>query len=226
VQPRIAHTATMLLSGKVLIAGGGRGGMPGGYIAYDTAEIYDPASRKFSPVSAHMINDRVGAASVLLRDGRVLIISGKSARMLTTGLRGNLASLTPLRSAEIYDPESGAFVRTGRMNTAHYLGTATMLENGQVLVVGGYLIQGPTVVGMRDAEIYQPEQSQFVQVSPTNVARLENTATMLADGEVLIAGGIDGNSNISASVEFYSPRTHRFQMMPEQVAHASANTSE
>jgi len=216
-QPRVAHVATLLHSGKVLIAGGGRGGMPGGYISYDTAELFDPDTRTFAKMRAHMIFDRVGAAALRLNDGRVLIVGGKSGRVVTSR-HVNLASLTPLNSAEIYDPESNSFIRTGDMSAPHYLPTATMLGNGQVLVVGGWTIQGFVVVGMRDADLYQPETNRFVRAGRTNVARLENTADLLPDGEVLIAGGIDERSYVTASAEFYSPTQHRFLMLPEPVA--------
>ena len=216
-QPRVAHVAALLGTGKVLIAGGGRGGMPGGYISYDTAEMYDPSTRSFSAVRAHMKSDRVGAAAVKLNDGRVLIVGGKSGRVVSSRHR-NLSSLTPLNTAEIFDPESGTFIRTGDMSAPHYLATATMLDNGDVLVVGGWTIRGPLVVGMRDAEVYQPETNRFVHVGQTNVARLTNTATLLNDGEVLIAGGVADKALITASVEFYSPKQHRFLMLPETSA--------
>ena len=216
-QPRVAHVAALLGTGKVLIAGGGRGGMPGGYISYDTAEMYDPSSRTFTPIRAHMKSDRVGAAAVKLNDGRVLIVGGKSGRMMTSRLR-NIASFTPLNTAEVYDPEAGAFIKTGDMSAPHYLATATMLDDGNVLVVGGWLVQGPIVVGMHDAEVYQPETNRFYQAGRTNVARLTNTATLLNDGEVLIAGGVADKALITASVEFYSPKQHQFLMVPETFA--------
>jgi galactose oxidase-like protein len=216
-QPRVAHVAALLGTGKVLIAGGGRGGMPGGYISYDTAEMYDPSTRSFSAMRAHMKSDRVGAAAVKLNDGRVLIVGGKSGRVVTSRHR-NLSSLTPLNTAEIFDPESGTFIRTGDMSAPHYLATATMLDNGDVLVVGGWTIRGPLVVGMRDAEVYQPETNRFVSVGQTNVPRLTNTATLLNDGEVLIAGGVADKALITASVEFYSPKQHQFLMLPETSA--------
>jgi hypothetical protein len=212
-QPRVAHVAAPLGNGKVLIAGGGRGGMPGGYISYDTAEIYDPATRRFTRVGAHMISDRVGAAAVKLDDGRVLIVGGKSGRVLV-GIR-SLASMTPLATAELYDPESGTFLNTDTMRDPHYLATATKLNDGDVLVVGGWLVQGPVVVGMRDAEVYQSESNIFSHIGRTKVARLTNTATLLNDGEVLIAGGVADKAQITAAVEFYSPRQHRFLMLPE-----------
>ncbi|HYL57932.1 MAG TPA: kelch repeat-containing protein [Candidatus Acidoferrales bacterium] len=217
-QPRIAHTATRLLNGAVLIAGGGRGDRPGGYIAYDTAEIFDPATSRFTPLRVRMVNARVGAAAVLLQSGRALIVGGKSGQILTAGIAPNLASLTPLDTAEFYDPESGLFAATARMGAPHYLPTTTLLDNGQVLVVGGWVMQGPTIVGMRDGEVYDPAWNRFSRVGRTNVARLENTATLLDGGDVLIAGGIDGSSNITAAVELYSARAHRFATLPEAAA--------
>jgi hypothetical protein len=74
------------------------------------------------------------------------------------------------------------------------------------------------VIGMRDADLYQPETNRFSRAGRTNVARLQNTADLLPDGEVLIAGGIDERSYVTASAEFYSPTQHRFLMLPEPVA--------
>jgi hypothetical protein len=165
-----------------------------------------------------MKSDRVGAAAVKLNDGRVLIVGGKSGRVVMSRRHPNLASLTPLNTAEIFDPESGAFIKTGDMSAPHYLPTATLLDSGNVLVVGGWTIQGPVVVGMRDAEVYQPETNLFSHVGSTNVARLTNTATLMNDGEVLIAGGIADKSLVTAAVEFYSPKQHRFLMLPETPA--------
>jgi len=216
-QPRVAHVAALLGTGKVLIAGGGRGGMPGGYISYDTAEMYDPSTRSFSAVRAHMKSDRVGAAAVSLNDGRVLIVGGKSGRVVTSRNR-NLSSLTPLNTAEIFDPESSTFTRTGDMSAPHYLATATMLDNGNVLVVGGWTIRGPLVVGMREADLFLPESNLFSHLGQTNVPRLTNTATLLNDGEVLIAGGVADKALITSSVEFYSPKQHQFLMLPETSA--------
>jgi hypothetical protein len=216
-QPRVAHVAALLGTGQVLIAGGGRGGMPGNYISYDTAEIYNPSTSSFSPMFAHMKSDRVGAAAVRLSDGRVLIVGGKSGRVLM-GRAPNIASLTPLNTAEIYDPESNSFIATGNMAAPHYLATATRLDNGNVLVVGGWTIQGPIVVGMRDAEVFMPGTNLFSQVGPTHVARLTNTATLLNDGEVLVAGGIAERALVTASVEFYSPTQNQFLMVPESSA--------
>ncbi len=214
--PREAHVAVLLGTGKVLIAGGGRGGMPGGYIAYQNAEIFDPASGRFSALAAPMHSDRVGAAAVRLNDGRVLIVGGKSGKMLY-GRRGiNLAFFTPLDTAEIFDPETSRFIATPPMHAPHYLATATVLNDGDVLVVGGWRMQGNVIGGMYDAELYRPRSAgsmgrgSFAEVAPLHVARLENTATLLPDAQVLVAGGINSKGLVTASVEFYSPTRRHF----------------
>ena len=216
--PREAHVAVALLSGQVLIAGGGRGGMPGGYISYDTAEMFDPNSSSFRPVNSHMTSDRVGPAAVLLQDGRALIVGGKSGKVLMGGMFGgtrNIASFAPLNTTDIYDPEAHKFLKGPNAKAPHYLGTATMLTDGSVIVIGGYRQQGPTVVGMYDADLYDRNLGIFVHVAPTHVARLEETSTLLPNGKVLVAGGIDANSKITSSIEFYAPNRRAFQLEPE-----------
>jgi large repetitive protein len=210
--PRVAHVAVLLGSGQVLIAGGGRGDMPGGYIVYQSAETYSPELKQFSRVPAPMKNDRVGAAALLLNDGRALIVGGKSGKVLTSFGPGtlNLNSLAPLNTAETYDPESGSFVLTGNLQAPHYLPRLVKLQDGNVLVTSGWKIQGPVVAGMADAEVFLPATSGFSGVAPMHVARLQNSSTLLPDGNVLVAGGVDGNSLVTASVEFYDSRAHRF----------------
>jgi hypothetical protein len=211
--PRVAHVAVLLGSGQVLIAGGGRGDMPGGYIVYyQNAETYSPEFKQFNRVPAHMNSDRVGAAALLLNDGRALIVGGKSGKVLTSFGPGtlNLNSMAPLNTAETYDPESGSSVLTGNLQAPHYLPRLVKLQDGNVLVTSGWKIQGPVVVGMADAEVFVPSTNAFSGVPPMHVARLQNSSTLLPDGNVLIAGGVDGNSQITASVEFYDSRAHRF----------------
>jgi Kelch motif len=208
--PREAQVAVLMRNGRVLIAGGGRGDMPGGYIAYQNAEIFNPATGQFTAVVAPMISDRVGAGAVLLDDGRVLIAGGKSGKMIIREMGPGLNFLTPLASAEVFDPETSSFIAVGNMREAHYLPTLTKLRDATVLVIGGWKMEGPVVVGMRDAEIFEPYGDRFVTVGPTHVARLDSTATLLTDGEVLVAGGFDSQGYVTAAVEFFDPALHRF----------------
>jgi hypothetical protein len=214
--PREAHTATLLKSGKVLIAGGGRGGMPGGYIAYDTAEIFDPTLGTFSALAARMTADRVSHAAAPLEDGRVLLAGGKSGKILMGGFEHSLFWLAPLESAEVYDPESNRFRAVAPMTKSHYLGVATPLPDGDVLISGGWNLKGPVIVGRATAELFHPADNSFYAAPRLHVPRLEQTATLLANGQVLIAGGLDGDSNVTASVEFYAPKERRFIVRPLQ----------
>lgn len=213
--PREAHSATLLRSGKVLIAGGGRGGMPGGYIAYDTAEIFDPAHNTFSTLGTHMVVDRVGLAAALLDDGRVLLVGGKTSKILTGRLGGtSLFWLAPLDTAEVFDPESNSFRPVGRMQATHYLGVATKLNNGMVLVTGGWNAIGGTIGGQRTADLFDPAGNIFSGGGELHVARFNQTSTLLPNGDVMVAGGLDGDGNVTSTVEFFAPHHGEFILAP------------
>jgi hypothetical protein len=212
--PREAHSATLLRNGKVLIAGGGRGGMPGGYIVYATAEIFDPASNTFSTLSAHMVNDRVGLAAALLDDGRVLLAGGKSGKVQGPFGGANLFWLAPLDTAEVFDPESSSFRAVGRMQKPHYLGVATKLNNGMVLITGGWRAIGGTIGGTRTAELFDPARNIFSGGGALHVARFNQTATLLPNNDVMVAGGLDADGNVTATVEFYAPHHGEFILAP------------
>lgn len=221
--PREAQVAVLLRSGKVLLAGGGRGGMPGGYISYQNAEIFDPATGRFTAIADHMRSDRVGAAAVLLDTGHALIIGGKSGKILYGPSARNIASFTPLDTSEFFDPETLTFLPAAPMRVPHYLATATLLGNGHVLVVGGWRMQGNVIVGMMDAEEFTPGMpGQYTSVGPLHVGRLLNSATLLPDGDVMIAGGFDQNGRVTSSVSFYSPSRRRFERMDTPAAPVSA----
>lgn len=211
--PREAHTATLLKNGKVLIAGGGRGGMPGGYIAYATAEIFDPSTSTFSTLNSQMVNDRVGLEAALLDDGRVLLAGGKSSRVQGPFGGANLFWLAPLATAEVFDPETNSFRAVGKMQVPHYLGVATRLENGMVLVSGGWKAIGGSIGGERFADLFDPVGNNF-SGADMHVARFSQTANRLRDGDVLVAGGIDGEGNVTGTVEFYAPKRGQFVRAP------------
>ena len=192
---RTAHAATLLSNGQVLITGGAEAGGPEGAITLQNAEVYDPSSRSFINV-ARMRWQRFGHSSTLLPNGTVLIAGGRR--------------FTGLYSAEIYNPETRSFQETGNMKVPHYLHTATLLPNGKVLIAGGWDGTGPSPVGMKDAEIFDPLMGSFSETSPMNTARLDQSANLLPDGRVLMAGGVDNNGNVTATCEIYNPATGFF----------------
>lgn len=187
--PRAAHAATLLPSGKVLLSGGFSGDTE---VYYDTAEIYDPATRTFLPTTS-MTTPRTGHASVLLDDGTVLVAGGWGNDFLAT--------------AELYDPATGLFTATGSMQESRDAFTATKLRDGRVLVVGGFRDDYDSF--NRSAEIYDPATGEFRPTGALRHARASHAATLLRDGRVVVAGG-RGPAGVLRSVEIYDPRTGTF----------------
>ncbi len=190
---RALHTATLLINGKVLVAGG-KGGTIGNVITRASSELYDPAISTWSTTGSMNVA-RGGQTATLLNDGRVLV---------TGGFNANGDSLN---SAELYDSIAGTWSSTGSMNVARSGQTATLLNNGNVLVAGGCCDGGSSPV-YTSAELYDPVTGTWSITGSMNVGRKIHTATLLNNGKVLIAGGYDIGSNPAyASAELYDPVT-------------------
>lgn len=196
--PRASHVAVPLPDGRVLIAGGWSGTQ-----ATAGAEIYDPGANRFV-VTDSMEQARANPVAAILPDGRVLIAGGG----------GGALGLTPLASAEIFDPETETFSAVGNMQTPRQSHVAVALEDGRVLVVGGNRVRGGGI--LRSAEIFDPATGTFHATGDMGVARHKHAALRLADRKVLIAGG-SGEGDYGerhASTEIYAPSTGRFSAGP------------
>jgi hypothetical protein len=113
--------------------------------------------------------------------------------------------------SEVYDPNAGMFSVTGQLNSARRITTATLLNNGMVLVAGGF--NGGGVLA--SAELYDPTTGAFTYTGNMNVPRYYHTATLLDNGKVLIAGGDDPSGALIvplASAEIYDPATGVFTL--------------
>jgi len=203
---RMFHTATLLLSGKVLVAGGATN------LSGDTtssADIYDPASNSFTPAIFPMDHQRAAHTATLFTSGPL------AGKVLITGGVGGSSFFFKDSSAEIYDPASQEFILLSTfMNEPRSLHTATLLEDGSVLLAGGFsgsvavsggVLSGASGLTSNSAETFDPNTGDFTCVGGFNtettrcnqsmsVARAGHTATLLATGptthRVLIAGGI------------------------------------
>jgi hypothetical protein len=146
---------------------------------------------------------RADATATLLDDGRVLIAGGYR-------IDDNGATIA-LAWAELYDPSSGTFAATGSLHEARYRHTATLLDNGGVLLVGGTGVTG----ALASAELYEPDSGSFVMSGSMATARVGHTATALAAGWILVAGGDHamqpGTPEYLASAEVYNSNDGRFR---------------
>ena len=233
---RWAHTATPLMDGRVLVAGGCdtqafHDCFPG---TRASAELYDPTTGRWSATGSMSVGRSEHTATRLL-DGRVLVAGGAectinictvfnpSAELYnpTTGtwaptgspggtlLKGCTTNGVPCRTffgpatllldgrvlstGELYDPATGTWSPTGSTTVFH--NTATLLVDGRVLGTGSGGLNDPI------AELYTPATGTWSPTGSTSVGTFGGLATRLQDGEVLVAGG--GPTGTSA--ELYNP---------------------
>jgi hypothetical protein len=158
------HTATLLSNGKVLIAGGSPVGGP-------TAELYDPSTGAFAPTGDMVTPGQRGHVATLLSNGNVLISRGT-----ITGAGGYLHPAAP----ELYDPGTGTFTQAGETNGNKEGATATRLNDNRVLLTGGW--------NTGDASLYDPAAGSTTLLGLFPI--WSHTATLLANGSVLITGGV------------------------------------
>jgi N-acetylneuraminic acid mutarotase len=98
-----------------------------------------------------------------------------------------------------------------RLSIPRALHTATRLQDGRVLVVGGYDFVNGIVYS--DAEIYDPLTGSWLSAGNLSIARGAHTATLLQDGRVLIAGGFSPHtSDTFSSAEIYDPVTNTWSI--------------
>ena len=195
---RISHTATLLNNGKVLITGGAIDLNSQTFVT-DSAQLYDPATGTF-PGAGSMTTVREGSTATLLNNGQVLIAGGDNGDCDS----GNCV----LASAELYNPATGTFTATGNMTDSRTEHTATLLNNGKVLIAGGF--DGSYDGDVASADLYDPATGTFTATGSMTTARQNQTATSLNNGMVLVAGGIVGGSPILASAELYDPAAGTF----------------
>ena len=190
--PREGQPATLLNNGQVLMAGGGGG----------TADLYNPATGKFTPTGT-MLSVHGSSVGTLLPGGDVLV-TGKGQDF-----------------AELYHPATGQWsnASTGlgtceAIAECRSFSTATLLPTGNVLVAGGLvgLDQNPQTTAT--AMLYHPDTNTWTSTGSMTTGREHQTATLLPDGQVLMAGGTlfdhpsvghPGLLQFLASAELYTP---------------------
>ena len=232
-QGRSGHTATLLADGRVLAVGGCDFGIPGntyessGQLDVFSAEIYDPPAGQWRATGS-LAFGRCHHTATLLPDGRVLVVGGWLA--------------DPCGFPEVFDPTSGTWAVASQLRTPRFDHTATLLSDGTVMIAGGRWDVGPptpsdlcvasggapraepgsTIDGivveleggaeiegghpeLDTIELYDPETGRWTSGSPMSGRRSGATATPLADGRVLVAGGF--YAGMLKSADIYDPAT-------------------
>ena len=184
---RTGHTATLLANGEVLVAGGGN------TTILPSAERYNQATGKWTATGSMAIA-RTDHTATLLPNGEVLVAGG-----ISNGSSPWSNSCTA--SAELYNPSTGQWTSTGSMTKPRDSHTATLLNDGSVLVAGG-LCSGGFTYPDDTAELYSPSTGTWKASGSMNVSRVNTAATLLPNGQVLIAGGKSTSSG-GTSAELY-----------------------
>ena len=180
---RVAFTATLLPNGEVLVAGGS------GYTAFcsATAELYNPSTGQWTSAGS-MTRSRCYHSATLLPTGEVLVAGGVDSLFNSPDTSA---------TAELYNPSTGTWQTTGSLNTSR-AGQVALLENGQVLVAGGYDTSNGTTTNLAGAELYDPSKASWSLTASMRLA-LPNPTTpvLLPNSDVLIGD----------AAQFYNPGT-------------------
>jgi len=184
---RHAMTATLLASGKVLVAGGATAAMD----AINSSEIYDPTAKTWT-LGLKMVTARSDYASITLGTGKILFTGGEDINGVS------------INKAELYNPSTGKFTATGNMTATREEHTAVLLANGNVLVSGGNKKTLTTQTPLASAELYNPSAGTWSATGSMSNARAGHTSTVLHNGNVVNTGGSDAVNELN-SAELYTP---------------------
>jgi len=195
-------TATELLNGNVLVAGGysAPAPPPAPPSFFTAAEIYHSRTGTWSPV-APMNAPRAAAVAVRLPSGKVLVAGG----------------IPSAGSAEIYNPATHAWADTGSLNVARFEDmAAALLPGGRVLVAGGFVPSAtgaPPFVPLASTEIWHPGTGRWTLGNSMHKARGEFASVTLKDRRILVMGGVDASDSALKSAEIYNPHTGHWRLI-------------
>jgi Kelch motif/Galactose oxidase, central domain len=201
------HTLTVLSDSRVLVAGGL---CDVGQIAneakplqdHNLTAIWNPKTRGWES-SPKIARSRIFHSANLLPNGGVLLVGGRGDPHLS------LPQETALKTVEII--KAGSVVDTSPLDTARAKHTATLLNDGSVLVVGGVGTNGRALAS---TEKWNQNTGLWQTVAPLKTGRYAHSATLLADGRVLVVGGIDPDNELLNTTEIYDPAIDKWLPAP------------
>ncbi|HHI80871.1 MAG TPA: hypothetical protein ENK02_12960 [Planctomycetes bacterium] len=197
---RIAHTASLLPNGKILIAGGislnGFFRLPG---MTSRCEIFDPKTNRFSGASSLPFTT-AAHSQIRLKSGRILVAGGARSSLLITDAK-------PIKDAARFDPTTGRWTRVGSMAVARTLPSLARLAGGKILVIGGAqgTLDKPTATAR--CEVFDPATARFGPATSLGISRAGAPALSLREGQIMVVGGGTGQGSKSIDTgEMYFPK--------------------
>lgn len=216
---RVGHTATLLSTSDLLIAGGVN--EAGTTLA--SVDIFAASRGNVVIPTGPLTTVRSSHTATLLTNGCVLAAGGNAAAT-------DAAAPARTATADIYNPATGLWTATsGSMGTARYNHTATLLNSGVVLLCGG---QDNAGNALNSCEFYTPTSctaGAFTAAPNFLSARYNHTAVLLKDGRVWFAGGINplltGTGGFQPTTERYDPGSNAFQSASPLIEARSHHTA-
>ena len=206
---RQEHTALLLSTGKILVAGGRSSSS--GTTGLATAELYDRTTGTWAATGS-MTGGRRLHSMTQLNTGSNSTTSGKV--LVAGGIDGS----TSQNAAQLYNPTAGTWAAAGNLNAARHLHTSTLLPDGRVLVAGG--MNGATT--LQTAAVYNPASGSGSWAATTGpipppgwrfgTATLIQTTNGQLNNRVLLVGGNNGTSSLS-SVFLFDPVQNAFSTL-------------
>jgi N-acetylneuraminic acid mutarotase len=186
-EPRYQGASVELANGNILVAGGSDS------LFIRSAEIFDYLTEKWTLINP-MVKGRAYFKLVRLNNGNVLAVGGEYQT----------------KSCEIYDTTAKKWSLTDSLNYQRSSDeTVTILDDGNILVTGGYYLSVGKFGPLSSCEIYNPATAKWTITDSLKIVRTQHTATKLLDGRVLVAGGLSGTGEL-IDCEIYDPGTSKW----------------
>jgi Bacterial Ig-like domain (group 2)/Kelch motif/Galactose oxidase, central domain len=175
-------------------------------VAPGSAQIRATSDGKFAEIAV-TVRPLPWSLTGSLATGRTLLTLTVLANGSVLAVGGQVLGVPfeTIRTSELYDPAAGTWASTGSLTTGRANHIAIRLQNGKVLVAGGYMLQPST--RLASAELYDPATGTWSATGSMLEARDLAAAALLPDGRVLVTGGSATGTNLDAlaTTEIYNP---------------------
>ncbi len=166
--------------------------------------VFDPEAVEWTHLS-DIPSNRIFTDIISLEDGRVLVVGGLDLKAMSS----SFATIEPEDLVESYDTDTGEWQTLGPMNEPAIEHSLVPLNDGRVMVVGGFN-DSNSMQGTDRAEIFDAATDTWNLASSMNVARMFPVAIALSDGRVLVTGSAISHSPVSddsPTSEVFDPET-------------------